>query len=60
MKKDKYRQRRAGPSGAKIAVGALVAAVVAALSAPASAAGIADAFAMDPDTKTFFFQLRVL
>jgi len=59
VKKDKYRQRRAGPSGAKIALPALVAAAVAALSAPASAAGLADAFALDHDTKTFFFQFVV-
>lgn len=59
MKKDKYRQRRAGPSGAKIALPTLFAAAVAALSAPVSAAGLADAFALDPDTKTFFFQFVV-
>lgn len=59
MKKDEYHQRRAVPSGAKIAVGALIAAAVAALSAPASAAGLAGVFALDPDTKTFFFQFVV-
>lgn len=59
MKKDKYRQHRAGPSGAQIAVPALVAAAGAALSAPASAAGLAGVFAPHPDTQTFFFQFVV-
>ena len=59
MKQDKYREHRWGLSGAKVAVGAFVIAVVAVLSAPASGAGLVDAFALDGDTKTFFFQFVV-
>ena len=59
MKQDKYRKHRWGLSGAKVAVGAFVIAVVAVLSAPASGAGLVDAFALDGDTKTFFFQFVV-
>ena len=59
MKKDKYRQRCAGPSGAKIALPVFVAAAVSAVSASASAAAFDEVFAMGPDTKTFFFQFVV-
>ena len=59
VKQDKYREHRWGPCGAKVAVGAFAIATVAVLSAPASGAGLVDAFAMDGDTKTFFFQFVV-
>jgi biopolymer transport protein ExbB len=59
VKQDKYRRHRCGSFGAKVAVGAFVIATVAVLSAPAVGAGLVDAFALDGDTKTFFFQFVV-
>jgi biopolymer transport protein ExbB len=59
MNQDKYRRHRAASSGAKITSPALIAAAVAALTAPASAAGLFDSFALIADTKTFFFQFVV-
>ncbi|MHC5059651.1 MAG: MotA/TolQ/ExbB proton channel family protein [Planctomycetota bacterium] len=59
LKQDKYQMCCAGPFGAKKALWAVMAAFSAALASPASAAGLIDAFALDPDTKTFFFQFVV-